>query len=121
MQLSDLQFIIKDQFLDVVIEILQPSPDKLRLILKDKSFIDLRLSQKIPGRFDFHWERSHINKTIFRYDNFPDQRFQHLKIFPYHFHKNKENKVINSPFAQKLPKAFIDFMNFIRRSQLNQD
>lgn len=112
--LDDLQFIVEDQFLDIVIEILKPSPDKLRLILEDKSFIDIRLSQKVKNRFDFHWERRHIDQTIYRYDNFPDTRFKRLKTFPYHFHMGKENRVREAQFSKKLPQGFADFMEFVR-------
>lgn len=115
MTLEDLQIIVEDQFLDIVIEILKLPPDKIRLALRDKSFIDVRLSQKIKNRFDFHWERRHIDKTIYRYDNFPDSRYKKLKTFPFHFHNKKENKVIESPLKKRLPGAFIDFMEFVRR------
>ena len=66
MTLKDLKSIAEDQFLDIVIEILEPSLDKLRLILKDGSFIDIRISQKIKNRFDFHWERKHLDKSVYR-------------------------------------------------------
>jgi len=115
MTLKDVDSIIRNQFLDIVTEILQPSPEKLRLILKDKSFIDIRLSCKIEGRFDFHWERRHIDNTIYRYDNFPDKTFNKFSTFPYHFHKKTDANAQNSPFSQKLPFAFIDFMNFIKK------
>ncbi|MBU4331683.1 hypothetical protein KKD19_02530 [Patescibacteria group bacterium] len=114
--LEDLQSIAKDQFLDIVVDIIKPSPDKLRLILKDKSFIDIRLSQKIKNRFDFHWERRHLDKTIYRYDNFPDTRFKRIKTFPCHFHKGKDNQIIESPFRKKFPGAFSDFMEFVRKT-----
>ena len=114
MTLKEIRFIIEDQFLDIVIEILEPSPEKLRLILKDKSFIDLRVSQKIKNRFDFHWERRNINGTIYRYDNFPNTKFRKFKTFPYHFHKKREDKVVESPFGKKLPVALTDFMEFVR-------
>jgi hypothetical protein len=57
MKLEELKYLIEDQFLNIVVEILQSSPEKLRLILKDGSFIDIRISQKFKNRFDFHWER----------------------------------------------------------------
>lgn len=112
--LGDLKEIIEDEFLDIIKDILRPSEEKLRVVLKDKSFIDLRLSQKVKNRFDFHWERRHIDGNIFRYDNFPDVRFKNLKSFPEHFHYKKESKVIEAKF-QKLPEqGFKDFMNFVR-------
>ncbi len=112
--LGILQEIIEDEFLDIVKNILKPSEEKLRVVLNDKSFIDIRLSQKVKNRFDFHWERRHINGTIFRYDNFPDIRFKHLKGFPEHFHYQKENKVIEAKFKKSPKQGFKDFMNFAR-------
>lgn len=117
MQLQEIKSIIEDQFLDFVVEIFNPSPEKLRLILKDKSFIDIRISSTVTGRFDFHWEKTHIDGTIYRYDNFPDTKFKKLKTFPCHFHQQKDNKVVASPFAKTLPKAFIDFMLFVRENR----
>ncbi|MEK7172933.1 MAG: DUF6516 family protein [Patescibacteria group bacterium] len=115
MELSEIQFVVEDQFLDIAIEISKPSPEKLRLILRDKSFVDIRLSQNVKNRFDFHWERTHIDNTIYRYDNFPDTKFKKLETFPCHFHFQKENKVIVSPFSKNLPNAFVDFMEFVRQ------
>lgn len=115
MKLSEVQIIVEDQFLDIVIEFFKPSPEKIRLILKDKSFIDIRLSRNIENRFDFHWERIHIDNTIYRYDNLHDVKFKKLKTFPFHFHQKTESKVIASPFSKTLPKAFIDFMEFVRK------
>ena len=112
--LEALKEIIEDEFLDIVEDILKPSEEKLRVVLKDRSFIDVRLSQKVKDRFDFHWERRHINGNIFRYDNFPDIRFKHLKIFPYHFHYKKENKVIEAKFKKSPKQGFKNFMNFVK-------
>ncbi|MBU4298975.1 hypothetical protein KJ636_02950 [Patescibacteria group bacterium] len=112
--LEVLQEIIEDQFLNIVKDIFKPSEEKLRVVLKDESFIDIRISQKVKNRFDFHWERGHINGNIFRYDNFPDTHFKHLKSFPFHFHYQKENKIIEVKFRKTLPSAFIDFMNFVK-------
>lgn len=106
--------IIENQFLDIVQDIISPSEEKLRVILKDESFIDIRISQKAKNRFDFHWERKHIDNSIYRYDNFPDTSFKKLKTFPCHFHYGKENKVVESNFRKSLPSALIDFMIFVR-------
>jgi hypothetical protein len=63
----------------------------------------------------FIGKESNIDNTIYKYDNFPDLKFKNLKTFTYHFHKKKENKVENFPFRKKLPYAFIDFMEFVRK------
>lgn len=46
MTLKDLKSIAEDQFLDIVIEILEPSLDKLRLILKDGILLILEFLRK---------------------------------------------------------------------------
>lgn len=120
MTIQDLQSIVQDRFLDIVVDILSPSPEKLRLIFKDKSFADLRSSRKIKNRFDFHWERQHLDGTIYRYDNFPDVRYKRLKTFPFHFHNGAESKVSPNPFSNKLPQGFIDFMEFVRKKLKKQ-
>ena len=112
--LETIREIIEDQFLDIVEDILEPSGEKLRVVLKDGSFIDLRISQTVKNRFDFHWERRHIDKNIFHYDNFPDIHFKKLKSFPFHFHYKRENKIVESKFRKTLPGGFVDFMNFVR-------
>jgi hypothetical protein len=60
---------------------------KLRLVLKDKSFIDVGVSKRIPGRFSFH------------YDNFPDEQWENVETYPFHFHNGTQNKVVASPFS----------------------
>ncbi|MCK5122958.1 MAG: hypothetical protein KAQ87_02315 [Candidatus Pacebacteria bacterium] len=112
--LKIIEKIVQDNFLDIVTDILKPSEEKLRIILKDESFIDARISQTVHNRFDFHWERRHLDKTIFRYDNFPDTRFKHLKGFPCHLHFQKEDKVVEAKFRKSLPFAFVDFMKFVK-------
>lgn len=109
-----IQEIIENQFLDIVKDIFKPSEEKLRVVLKDGSFLDIRISQKVKNRFDFHWERRHLDGTIYRYDNFPNPRFKYLKSFPYHFHFQKENKVIESKFRKSPIVGFIDFMKFVK-------
>jgi hypothetical protein len=57
MNKEEIRSLIGDRFLDIVISITEPSPDKMRFVLKDKSFVDVRISQKVKRRFDFHWAR----------------------------------------------------------------
>lgn len=78
--LEAIREIIEDQFLDITRDILKPSEEKLRVVLNDESFIDIRISQTVKNRFDFHWERRHIDKSVFRYDNFPDVHFKKINL-----------------------------------------
>jgi len=116
LSLEKISSIAQEQFLDIIEEMLYPTENKLRIILIDKSFIDIFISEKLKGVFSFHWERRHRDDTIYRYDNYPDSNWEKIKTFPYHFHKQKENIVIESPFSKHLPESFIDFMEFSRKT-----
>ncbi len=87
--------------------------NKLRIYLVDESFIDVYFSQTISGRFAFHWEREQIDKTIYRYDNFPDVNWKNISTFPYHFHQGSQNKVVSSSFSKEIIPGFRDFMKFV--------
>ena len=39
----------------------------LRIYFKDRSFLDIRWNES--GKYSLHWERRHINGTLYRYDN----------------------------------------------------
>jgi hypothetical protein len=89
---------------------------KLRIYLKDKSFIDFFFSRKTKIlRFSIHWERTHIDKTIYRLDNTPDKKWNKIKTFPVHFHYQKYESVKIPPFntnKQNLENIFRDFLKF---------
>ncbi|NIM10389.1 MAG: hypothetical protein GTO45_00230 [Candidatus Aminicenantes bacterium] len=87
---------------------------KLRLVLKDKSFVDVGISKRISGRFSFHWECK--NQNLYRYDNFPDEQWKNVETYPFHFHKGTQNKVDASPFSADLLTGFREFMEFVRKS-----
>ena len=87
---------------------------KLRLWLIDDSYIDINLSRKIKGRFGFHWERGHIDGSLFRYDNFPDTDWKNVSTFPYHFHNGSQDKVESSPFDRGILQGFRQFLTFVR-------
>jgi len=112
--LENIRSIVRDRYVDIVTDILEPTPYKLRLVLTDNSFIDVHISHKVKNSFSFHWERRFIDNTIYRYDNFPDVNFKHLRTFPYHLHYGKEHKALPITFHKRLPKAFVDFMEFVK-------
>ncbi len=49
-------------FADIV-EGIKSVEGKLRLLLKDQSYIDIWLSIKKQGVYAYHWERRHIDGT----------------------------------------------------------
>ena len=85
--------------------------NKLRLILTDNSLIDINISQKIDGKFGYHWERQ--DGSIYRYDNVPDSNWKNVESFPYHFHNTSYNNVESSTFPQNIEHGFRGFMDFV--------
>ena len=62
--------VIHSEFSDIVVhgEIINA---KLRVLMKDESYVDFWWSEVQPGRFAHHWDRRSVNGTIFRHDNSP--------------------------------------------------
>ena len=58
--LRRLRRIAEEDFSDTV-ESTDIVRDKLRVPLHDGSYIDFWWSTRIPGRFAYHWERTHID------------------------------------------------------------
>ncbi len=69
-ELVNLQQIGKLEFGEIIVSS-SISFNKLRFILIDKRFLEIFHSFQIPERWAFHWERRHIDKTIYRHDNIP--------------------------------------------------
>lgn len=91
----------------------QPLGSKLRLFIRDGSFVDIWVAERLPNRFGFHWERGHLDGTLFRYDNFPDTLWRNLETFPFHFHNGSQEKVESSMFPTDLLAGFRAFMTFL--------
>lgn len=88
--------------------------DKLRVMIIDNSFIDFWWSHKFPERFAYHWERRHIDGTIYRHDNAPHQKWRHVSSFPQHFHFKFDSNVVTSTL-NPLPKIAVrEFLAFAR-------
>ena len=111
--IEDLRRIAEIEFGDLVIDS-QPLGEKLRIFLADSSYIDAWLSRKLPDRFGFHWERQHIDGTLYRYDNFPNTAWREVNTYPHHFHRGSQNTVESTPFAVEPLEAFRDFLRFVR-------
>lgn len=106
------------EFSDIVLST-QDLGHKLRIYLKDKTFIDFFYTTKLKiQRFSIHWEKTHIDKTIYRLDNTPDRKWSNVVTFPIHFHNMTYNKVGVAPYPmdQKvtLESIFRRFLNFVR-------
>ncbi len=117
MSLEELRRIAEVEF-SAIVSFTEYLGSKLRIQLRDGSFVDAHLSQTIQGRLAFHWERRHIDGTLFRIDNFPDVRWKEVETFPYHFHNGTENKVNASPYPKEVIPCFRAFMDEVVRKLL---
>lgn len=87
---------------------------KLRAFIIDNSILDIWFSSIIAGRFSYHWERRHIDGTLYRHDNFPDPRWEGISTFPKHFHNGSQNQVQESKISDDPFQAIREVMNFIK-------
>jgi hypothetical protein len=86
--------------------------EKLRIFLKDESFIDVWLSKS--GKYSFHWEHRHVRGLIHRHDNAPHNMWKKVKTFPKHFHDGSEENVKDSTIPDDAVSAVDYFLGFVR-------
>lgn len=84
-------------------------PNKLRIYLKDGSFLDVWLSDE--DDYSFHWEQRAVRGLIHRWDNAPDH--PDIKTFPHHFHDGKESNIKSSSLHTESTEAFKEVLGFI--------
>ena len=118
--LDDLRRIAEIEFNDIVQRSITMET-KLRIVLRNRSFVDVYLSRKLEGRFGFHWECSDLGQHVYRYDNFPNDQWKSVQTYPYHFHKGTQDKVEAAPFPGEPLEGFRAFMNFVRAEIFTRD
>ena len=95
----------------VKVELASGVVEKIRVIFVDNSFLDIYWSSS--GRYSLHYERRHINGTLYRHDNAPHEKHRHIRTFPKHFHKGNEDNVEESHLPEDPIKAVKHFLRFI--------
>lgn len=113
-ELAELARIIDIEYHDLLAGATHIYHDKIRAHLVDGSFVDIWFSRKIKGRFSYHWERRHVDGTIYRHDNFPDLRWKGVSTFPKHFHEHSEDRVRESLIDDDPTRGLRQFMDFVR-------
>lgn len=108
-----LSAIAQREFADIV-QTTTISSNRLRVLLTDGSFIDFWWSLNISGRFAHHWERIHVDGAIYRHDNAPHTKWQHISTFPQHFHYVHDANVIESHLSIVPENAVRDFLECAR-------
>lgn len=111
--LKKLANIAEIEFADVVIgyEIIE---GKLRLYIGDESFLDIWFSKQLEGRYAYHWERRHVDNTIYRWDNAKHEAWKNVSTFPHHFHNCTEDNVSESLLPNDASGSLRFILEFIR-------
>ena len=116
-----LQRIAEDEFADVV-QSTAVIRSKLQVLLRDSSYIDFWWSLTISGRYAYHWERTHVDDTIYRHNNMPDPDASSVKTFPKHFHNGASDTVTESYISSQPQDGLRQFLQFARqRVQTRRD
>jgi hypothetical protein len=111
--LPTLQRIAESDFADIVVGT-RIIDAKLRVLFADGSYLDFWWSLEIPGRFAHHWERSHVDGTIYRHDNMPHIQWISTATFPQHYHDGSADNVIGSWLSSDPEAAVREFLNAVR-------
>lgn len=94
-------------------------PQKLRIFIIDGSLLDIYFS--MSGKYSYHWERRHINRGIYRFDNAPHKKWVIITSFPKHFHNGDENKVMESQISSYPKIAIREVLDFIDLKLKNEN
>ncbi len=116
--LVELANIAEIEFADVIMgyEIIE---GKLRLYIIDESFLDVWFSRQLKGRYAYHWERRHVDDTVYRWDNAKHEVWKSIKTFPHHFHEGLDNIVRESLLPEIPEKALRHVLNYVREVLYN--
>ena len=111
--LERLRRIAETEFLEIV-RTTAIIRNKLRVVLVAGSYIDFWWSSQIPGRYAHHWERRHVDGTIYRHDNMPHPQWQRVNSFPKHFHMGDQETVTESNIEDDPEQSLIQFLKFAK-------
>jgi hypothetical protein len=72
--------------------------ESARIYFVDGSFLEVWLysHEDLMKRYALHWERRHIDGKIFRHNNTPHIRWESVRTFPKHFHRETESNTAES-------------------------
>lgn len=85
-------------------------PLKLRLHVRDDTFIDIWLSAD-QKRYAYHWEQRAKRGLLHRHDNAPDH--PEIATHPKHFHNGAEDQVEESYVPDDPRAALREFLRFV--------
>lgn len=103
--------IVDDEFSDIVNDA-ELYADKIRLILVDNSWIEVRYP--VENKFSFHWQRG---RAIYRIDTAPHHK--ELSTYPKHIHFGSEGNIIEDKVTgeSNIPEErFRNFMLWVKET-----
>lgn len=89
------------------------APLKLRLHVRDGTFIDVWLSPD-QQRYAYHWEQRARRGLLHRHDNAPDH--PEVATYPKHFHNGDDSTVEESHIPNDPPDALRYFLRFVEQN-----
>ena len=115
---NKLKLIAESEFNDIIetsdiIFTFSGRAQKLRLYLIDRTLIDIWYSE--DGDYSYHWEQRTIREAIYRHDNAPHHRWNHIPTFPKHCHDGSQDNVTESNLPANPEIAIRDFLNIVRK------
>ena len=93
-------------------------PLKLRLSVRDGSFLDVWLSPD-QQRYAYHWEQRAKSGLFFRHDNAPDH--PEIATHPKHFHNGSENAIEESYISDDPLIALREFLRFVQQKLIEDE
>ena len=96
--------------------------ESARVYLQDGSFLEVWLHREedLMERYAFHWERRHVDGSIYRHDNAPHVRWRGVETFPKHFHFETESDAVESHIPDDPISASRYLLDFIREFLKNR-
>jgi hypothetical protein len=85
-------------------------PNKLRLLLRDSSFLDIWLSA--DGDYSFHWEQRRQHGKLYRWDNAPHH--PQIATFPHHLHEGDESTIVPSYLNSTIEIALRQVLEYVQ-------
>jgi len=93
-------------------------PLKLRLYVRDSSFLDVWLSPD-QQRYAYHWEQRAKRGLFYRHDNAPDH--PEVATHPKHFHNGSENAIEESYISDDPLIALREFLRFVQQKLIEDE
>jgi len=95
--------------------------NRMRIFLRDSTFIDIWYSLTNYDRYAYHWDRKNIDGMIYRHNNAPHKKWLRVSTFPKHFHNGFEDRVETSEIPKRPDEAIRYFLNFVRTKIKNSE